>query len=482
MVSHCVQCRCGRLRLRYCTQNELSRNASPPLFPSLMEPNPNRIVANVISFAFIDGVWVPHLMAARAAHDLQTVEAPWLTRVAEALTTQMPVNPDDDTPEVRDLVENAVALAAQSKERDPVLQWLRSPSQAKPGRWSPPLLWRPLPLQMGERRWPVAVINTPGELARLLDITPSQLDWHADLKEMERTVKAEQLRHYRYHRFEKARGGVRLIEAPKQDHKTFQRWILRSILDHVPPHQSVHGFRKGHSIQTFAAPHTGQQIVLRMDLKNFFNSVGGARVLRLFEALGYAAPVARALTGLCTNSTPSEFIDFRSSAAAALAGPHLPQGAPTSPAIANLVCYRLDQRMGALANSYGARYTRYADDMAFSGDGNFARGIDRLAETAETIIADEGFFCNHDKTDARGQNQRQVIAGLVVNKHANIHRRDYDRLKAILHDAAVNGPAAANRQQHPQFRAYLQGHIGFVQATNPQRARRLWRLFDRIQW
>ena len=447
-----------------------------------MESNPNRVIANVVSFAFVDGVWAPHLMAARAAHDLQTVEAQWLTDAAAVVTAQIPDNPGDDTPALRAVVEQAVAEAAQSQQKDPVLQWLRNPIQRRPGRWSPPQLWRPLPLQMGERRWPVEVINTPGELGTQLDLSPTELEWYADLKQMERTVKTEQLRHYRYHQFEKRSGGSRLIEAPKQNLKGFQRWILRSILDHVPPHQAVHGFRKGHSIQSYAAPHTGQQLVVRMDLKNFFNSIGAARVVRLFEALGYAPSVARSLTGLCTNSTPAEFIDFRSPGASTLASPHLPQGAPTSPALANLVCYRLDQRMGALANSFGARYTRYADDMAFSGDGRFARGIDRLIETAETIVADEGFYVNHDKTTAKGQNERQVIAGLVVNSHTNVHRRDYDRLKAILHDAATNGAAVANRDQHPQFRSYLQGHIGFVQATNPQRARKLWRLFDRIDW
>ncbi len=447
-----------------------------------MESNPNRVIANVVSFAFVDGVWVAHLMASRAAHDLQTVEAEWLRNVAAAVTTRVPDNPGDDTPEFRTIVQKAVAEAARSDQQDPVLQWLRNPTQRRPGRWSPPQLWRPLPLQMGERRWPVEVINTPGELASRLGLSPTELEWYADLKQMERTVKTEQLRHYRYHRFEKPRGGSRLVEAPKQNLKGFQRWVLRSILDHVPPHQAVHGFRKGHSIQTFAAPHTGRQSVLRMDLKNFFNSIGAARVVRLFEALGYAPPVARTLAGLCTNSTPAEFIDARSSSAAALANPHLPQGAPTSPALANLVCYRLDQRMGALANSFGARYTRYADDMAFSADGLVARTIERLIETAEDIIADEGFFCNHDKTVLRGQNERQVIAGLVVNRHTNVHRHNYDRLKAILHDASVNGASAANRNQHPQFRSYLQGHIGFVQATNPHRARKLWRLFDQIDW
>ena len=150
--------------------------------------------------------------------------------------------------------------------------------------------------------------------------------------------------------------------------------------------------------------------------------------------------------------------------------------------LANLAAFGVDRRLHALAQSFDATYTRYADDLAFSGGDQLARAPKGLIDAASDIVHDEGFWINRSKSRVLTQTQRQVLAGLVVNKHLNVHRRDYDQLKAVLHEARVHGPTAANRADHPAFRAHLEGRIGFVQATNPQRAIRLWREFDRIVW
>jgi RNA-directed DNA polymerase len=161
-----------------------------------------------------------------------------------------------------------------------------------------------------------------------------------------------------------------LIEAPKLRLKEMQRQILARILEQVPPHPAAHGFVKGRSIKTFVAPHVGQRVVLRMDLQNFFPSFGGARIAGVFRTLGYPETVADLLGGTCTNATPRDVWKQAGArtdkvqiqqAHSVYARPHLPQGAPTSPALANICAYRLDCRLAGLAKSIGAEYTRYAD-------------------------------------------------------------------------------------------------------------------------
>jgi RNA-directed DNA polymerase len=162
--------------------------------------------------------------------------------------------------------------------------------------------------------------------------------------------------------------GIRLIEAPKPRLKELQRQILSQILDSIQPHSAVHGFRKGRSIKTFAAPHVGQHIVLRMDLQNFFPNISGARIQTFFRTVGYPESIADLLGGICTNATPRDVwreagIDtdpaMLREARALYARPHLPQGAPTSPALANLCAYRADCRLTGLANrsTHGIRDT-----------------------------------------------------------------------------------------------------------------------------
>ena len=166
----------------------------------------------------------------------------------------------------------------------------------------------------------------------------------------------------------------------------------------------------------------------------------------------------------------------------ALAVPHLPQGSPTSPALANLAALTFDRRLAGLAGRFGATYTRYADDLTLSGDRALLRRARRIVALVETIAADEGFRLNDSKTRVRSQAQRQLVTGLVVNDQPNVTRPDYDRLRAVLHDAALNGPAAANRRGHPDFRAHLLGRIGWASAGNPSRAEKLQAAYAAITW
>jgi len=166
-----------------------------------------------------------------------------------------------------------------------------------------------------------------------------------------------------------------------------------------------------------------------------------------------------------------------------LASPHLPQGAPSSPALANLVAFSLDRRLSALAISAGFAYTRYADDLALSSPtqrsaSHIAQTIDRI----RTIVGDEGFQINERKTQIRRAGERQRLTGLVINQIPNVDRREYDRLKAILTNAARQGPTSQNHANLPDFRSHLLGRIGWMTHVNPARAARLRTLYDRIDW
>jgi hypothetical protein len=137
------------------------------------------------------------------------------------------------------------------------------------------------------------------------------------------------------------------------------------------------------------------------------------------------------------------------------ATPHLPQGAPTSPALANICCYRLDCRLTALSESAGATYTRYADDLAFSGDHNFEKRVERFSASVAAILQEEGLRVHHRKTRVMRQSVRQHLAGLVTNEKANVVRRDFDQLKAVLTNCVRHGAESQNRDGRPDFRSHL---------------------------
>jgi RNA-directed DNA polymerase len=339
--------------------------------------------------------------------------------------------------------------------------------------------------------WDIPAIESVGDLANWLGLDTGELRWFADLKGLGYQKTAFQLRHYHYRILTKRFGSIRLIEAPKPRLKDLQRQILLWILDKTPPHPAAHGFVKRRSIKTFVTPHVGQRVVLRMDLRDFFPTFSGARIQAVFRTLGYPEPVADLLGGICTNATPW---DFWKQVAVAIgpvcAGearrlysrPHLPQGAPTSPALANICCYRLDCRLRALAESVGATYTRYADDMAFSGDAEFEKCAERFGLHVTAILREEGFAVHHRKTRLMRQGSRQHLAGLVTNARINVVRGDFDRLKAALTNCVRSGPERQNREGRPRFRSHLEGRIAFVEMINPNKGRRLRAIFERIQW
>ena len=335
----------------------------------------------------------------------------------------------------------------------------------------------------------VPQLATTGDLADWLDVARRQLDWFAGHMDRRDPGDMPALQHYRYAFVPKARGAPRLIEAPKPRLKSIQRKILTEILNEVPPHECAHGFVAGRSCLTSASVHAGEEIVLSIDLKNFFPATRLSRVHWIFRSLGYPSAVSRYLTALCSTVTPlSVFRQPHGSARhdwstrKAYQTPHLPQGAPTSPALANLAAWRMDCRLLGLAKSCGANYTRYADDLTFSGDRDFAGRLERFASLIAGIASDEGWPLNKRKTRIMRRDACQRVTGIVVNDHVNVPRRTFDRLKATLHNAVRTGPAGQNRDGRKDFRAHLEGRVAWVEHVNPQKGARLRRIFDEIQW
>ncbi len=407
----------------------------------------------------------------------------WMTALAMRIVVVHPAAPIDEPAAL-------VAVIEAFLEEHPAPESDLAPPTALRA-----LRLRPVPPRPAfEHDWPIARIESVPALAEMLELSDGQLAWLADVRSLERSVRDERLRNYRYAITRRSSGLPRVIEAPKARLKEIQRWVLHEILDHVPAHQAAHGFTRRRSVVSNAALHTGRPAVLRLDLKDFFASVTAARVFGLFHTLGYSHAVAHALTGLCTNTIPQtvwqqvprstdpRLVQPRFWLSRQLATPHLPQGAPTSPALANLAAFRLDRRLAGLADSLELRYSRYADDLTFSGTTHRLTRGSRLAELVAAIAREEGFVLNRDKSELRTQAARQRVCGVVVNRHPNISRRDYDRLKAIINNAARHGPEGQNRTAVVEFEAHLRGRIAWVASVNPKRAEKLEARFAAIRW
>jgi RNA-directed DNA polymerase len=435
-------------------------------------------VARVVAAGFLESDWSSAAVLTRPAAEAISVSPRRLQALATAVRAAYR-DPPRDRPR-----ELAGFIAAQpSFER----LWRRG---AKPY-----VVRRPLPtVEMAHNRWHARDLQTVGDLSTWLALPVPQLEFMADVRSLERSVDTR-LRHYDHTWVHSRKGRVRLLERPRPRTRALQRRVLHEVLGQVPLHEAAHGFVRHRSVATFAAPHVGHDVVLRIDLESFFASVTAGRVFGIFRLIGYAEPVAHALTGLATTTTPlavrrvtpqalrDEDVEGRRRLLDRLARPHLPQGSPTSPALANLTAHALDRRVAGLAAAAGATYTRYADDLALSLDGPGAqRRARRLAAMIRVIAAEEGFRVNDRKTIVATRSQRQLLCGVVVNERLTVPRADYDRLRAVLHNCRRLGPQSQNRDGTADFRSHLQGRIAWVGSLDPDRGERLRAQFDAIDW
>lgn len=281
--------------------------------------------------------------------------------------------------------------------------------------------------------------------------------------------KTSHVSHYVRFQVPKKSGGVRLISAPMPRLKALQHWILYNILEKVAAHDCAHGFRGGRSIVTNARPHVGAETIINLDLKDFFPTITYRRVKGLFRSFGYSEAAATILGLLCTEPTTEEVELDGQKYFVATGVRHLPQGAPTSPAITNALCRRLDRRLLKMADELGFTYTRYADDLTFSASGESLRHLSSVLARVKATVAHEGFTVHPEKTRVLRRSRQQEVTGVVVNSKANVSRRELRRFRATLYQIEKDGPTGKSWGHSGDVIASIQGFANFVYMVNPEK-------------
>ncbi len=319
------------------------------------------------------------------------------------------------------------------------------------------------------------VLSTPADVATALGLSVRKLRWLCFHSEAAQRV------HYTAFEIPKRSGGTRRLAAPHQTLKAAQTRVLHDILEKVPLGAPAHGFVKGRSTVTNARAHLKQGVVVNLDVKDFFPSIGFRRVRGVFEHLGYSPAVATVLALLCTEA-PRRPVEYAGvTYHVALGERALPQGACTSPALSNLISRRLDRRLSARLGRQGWTYTRYADDLTFSSKEAVRTQVGRVMATVRHVVQEEGFALNPKKGRVQVQAGRQLVTGLVVNEKPAVPREVVRRLRAILHQAQRTGLEAQNKEQRPNFRQWLEGMISYVSMVDAEKGRRLRAALEKVK-
>ncbi|MCY6369952.1 reverse transcriptase family protein [Clostridium ganghwense] len=279
------------------------------------------------------------------------------------------------------------------------------------------------------------IIKTDKNLAELLGIEYKQLRflvYHRDVVYVD---------HYNRYTVPKKKGGLRNIAAPKSTMKTAQKKILEEILSKFSVSNHAHGFLKGKSVVSAAQSHAKQpELLINMDLEDFFPTITFERVRGMFKAFGYSGYIASLLAMICTYCERMP-IEVRGKIKYVKTSHRiLPQGSPASPMITNILCVKLDKRLSGLASKFDFDYTRYADDMSFS----FKANIDdmenlnsgKFCGLVSKIVNEEGFKINKTKTRFLRKNNRQCITGIVINnEQIGVPKKWIKRLRAAIYNA-----------------------------------------------
>jgi len=312
-------------------------------------------------------------------------------------------------------------------------------------------------------RYGLPVWRTEQDIADVLGLSLKEL-WYFSIHRQK-----DQQPHYITFSIPKRSGGRRLIMAPKRRLKSIQRELLHLLIEKLPVSEYSHGFVKGRSIRTGAEPHVGKKYVFRLDLKDFFPSVTFARVRGLLISYGYSFPVATTLAVLMTEAERQPVEVEGKIFHVPIGHRHCIQGAPTSPGLCNSILLRLDRRLAGLAAKYGLNYTRYADDLTFSGDIH-RETMHKLCGAARRIIEDEGFSVNNDKTRLMGRHSSQRVTGVVVNDTLGLSRKERKRLRACLHQLQK---VDTIRNPYAEQYSRVKGKLAYLSMLNRDQAVRL---------
>lgn len=295
-------------------------------------------------------------------------------------------------------------------------------------------------------------LSSKSELLKYLGVSPAELK------------KIWWFRHRMYSHFNisKRSGKVRLISAPDYRLKMLQQKIARSLSDLYNPRKSVHGFVPDRSVRSNAESHLRRKFILNVDIKNFFPTITEARVQGLLESICLDPDAAETIARLCTYNGC------------------LPQGAPSSPVISNMICFRLDKSLMGFSKEHRLLYTRYADDITlssfqpptalFEGDrpDSGRLPLEKLSGKFLSILGNNGFDLNPEKIHYADKNSRRMVTGIKINEGLNVDRRYVRNIRSSLFKVESTSVVATQAELTARFgkscklQAYLQGKISWV--------------------
>jgi retron-type reverse transcriptase len=276
-----------------------------------------------------------------------------------------------------------------------------------------------------------------------------------------------------YTRFEipKRSGGKRLISSPKPKMRQAQSWINLNILNQLKPSIYCYAFRPNTSIVDNAKQHMNKKVVIKLDIKDFFPSITFNRVRGYFEFLGYNPGVSTVLALLCTDAPRVRVTIKGRSQIVAVGARSLPQGACTSPAIANLTASRLDARLAGLIKTFNGdwSYTRYADDLTFSTS-NPEPEIGKLIAAVNHISNDEKFVIKSEKTRIMRAPRRQSVTGLLVGDQVRIPKATIKNMRALFYNIESKGQEVVSEEIKKNALNVAHGYWAYLYMVNPKQA------------
>lgn len=306
-------------------------------------------------------------------------------------------------------------------------------------------------------------------------------------------------RAYRHFYIRKRSGGRRVISIPEPDLMKLQRWINQHILIRQQVHQCSYAFSPRSSIVRCAGRHTGAKWLIKMDITNFFGSISEIEVYQVFCRIGYRPLVSFELGRLttCVTRDPHRYrlSQWRSKAKSRrisdyeypLIG-HLPQGAPTSPMLSNLVMKRHDSMIKSIADDFGLTYTRYSDDMTFSTRDNFSRARSlQLVSSVRSMLVHSGFYLNPRKTVIVSPGARKIVLGLNVDGGVPRLPRDFrSNLRQHLYYLRKYGPASHRDRRDFEsilgMKNHIRGLIDFSSMVDQEFSSKMLDDFNQIDW
>lgn len=322
------------------------------------------------------------------------------------------------------------------------------------------------------------VIFSAKHLCAILEILPLDFEYLLDNR--------QDL--YRFYQIRKRRGGNRQIVVPYAKIRKMQHFIQQEILMHVPVDTHAFGYVRGRSIRQNAEQHVGADAIMNIDIAKFFDCITEKRVFGIFRSLGYAANLAVDLARIVTVPLPEEYLEafggdlYWYHGLVKEGSAVLPQGAPTSPILSNLVLRLLDRRLSGYCEANQLRYSRYADDMTISG------AFEKLPKLAflEKIIGEEGFRINYAKVSTYKKGVRQMVTGLTVSNGVHIHRSFKKEVKKHLYCCKKFGveahlTALGMKEKH-LYKEWLLGKIYYIRSIEKQASEKYLEWFAQIDW